>query len=186
LYSFCQACIVDLASVKSVNQCTFKHSSRKLPLNDSIKALSVGFPGRENSRITLFVYAHRSNILPENSLPLSQYIRFGDPRSVTMFLNTRRTSSLRNCCPGSTARHSRVKISIMVNALKRLPLLNWSLTKSILQAALGAAGRVWGGSRLAALTCRLGRFARNYKPSRQYSRCTRFLFTRIPSRLSST
>jgi hypothetical protein len=31
------------------NQWAVKNSSRKLPLNDSISALSVGFPGREKS-----------------------------------------------------------------------------------------------------------------------------------------
>jgi hypothetical protein len=35
-----------------MNQCAFKHSARNLPLNDSMKALSVGFPGREKSRVT--------------------------------------------------------------------------------------------------------------------------------------
>ena len=29
----------------------FRHSSRKLPLNDSINGLSVGFPGLEKSRM---------------------------------------------------------------------------------------------------------------------------------------
>jgi hypothetical protein len=30
-----------------MNQCAFRHSARNLPLNDSMKALSVGLPGRE-------------------------------------------------------------------------------------------------------------------------------------------
>ena len=32
-----------------MNQCAFRHSARNLPLNDSMKALSVGLPGREKS-----------------------------------------------------------------------------------------------------------------------------------------
>jgi len=40
-----------------MNQCAFKHSVRNLPLNDSMKALSVGFPGREKSSVTPFWYA---------------------------------------------------------------------------------------------------------------------------------
>jgi hypothetical protein len=34
-----------------MNQCAFKHSARNLPLNDSMKALSVGLPGREKSSV---------------------------------------------------------------------------------------------------------------------------------------
>lgn len=40
------------ASSGLMNQCVFKHSARSLPLNDSIKLLSVGLPGREKSRMT--------------------------------------------------------------------------------------------------------------------------------------
>ncbi len=35
-----------------MNQWAFKHSVQNLPLNDSMKALSVGLPGREKSRVT--------------------------------------------------------------------------------------------------------------------------------------
>jgi hypothetical protein len=34
-----------------MNQCVFKHSARKLPLKDSIYALSVGLPGREKPKV---------------------------------------------------------------------------------------------------------------------------------------
>ena len=40
------------ASSRLMNQCAFKHSARNLPLKDSMKALSVGFPGREKSSMT--------------------------------------------------------------------------------------------------------------------------------------
>jgi hypothetical protein len=41
------------ASVK--NQWVFRHSARKRSLNASMKVLSVGFPGREKSSVTLLV-----------------------------------------------------------------------------------------------------------------------------------
>src|SRR5882672_5623571 len=41
-----------LVSVKVANQCTSKHLSRRVLLNDSTCALSVGFPGREKSMRT--------------------------------------------------------------------------------------------------------------------------------------
>ena len=61
------------------NQLVFKHSSRKLPLNNSMYALSVGFPGREKSSVTLAWYAHRSSAFEMNSGPLSRKIREGSP-----------------------------------------------------------------------------------------------------------
>jgi hypothetical protein len=35
-----------------MNYCAFNHSARNLPFNDSMKALSVGFPGRSQSSVT--------------------------------------------------------------------------------------------------------------------------------------
>jgi hypothetical protein len=43
-----------------MNQWAFRHSARNLPLNDAMKALSVGFSGREKSSVTPRWYAHRS------------------------------------------------------------------------------------------------------------------------------
>jgi len=36
-----------MASSKDINQFIFRHSSRKLPLKDSMWGLSVGVPGRK-------------------------------------------------------------------------------------------------------------------------------------------
>src|SRR5690606_10184241 len=47
LYSSLQTSIFSLASSSDRNQFVFRHSSLKLPLNDSIYGLSVGFPGLE-------------------------------------------------------------------------------------------------------------------------------------------
>lgn len=46
MYSWRQCSIFCRASSSDRNQLTLRHSSRKLPLNDSISALSVGFPDR--------------------------------------------------------------------------------------------------------------------------------------------
>jgi hypothetical protein len=47
-----QASSFSSASAKVMNQFWFRHSVRKRPLNASMNALSVGFPGREKSRTT--------------------------------------------------------------------------------------------------------------------------------------
>ena len=47
LYSILHASIFSRASSIDMNQLVFKHSSLKLPLNDSMNGLSVGFPGLE-------------------------------------------------------------------------------------------------------------------------------------------
>jgi len=39
---------------RSLNQWASRHSARKVPLNDSTNALSVGLPGREKSIFTPF------------------------------------------------------------------------------------------------------------------------------------
>jgi hypothetical protein len=41
------------ASASAPNQWAFRHSARKVPLNDSTKALSVGLPGREKSSMII-------------------------------------------------------------------------------------------------------------------------------------
>jgi hypothetical protein len=40
------------AWLRLMKQCASKHAARNLPLNDSIKALSVCLPGREKSMVT--------------------------------------------------------------------------------------------------------------------------------------
>ncbi len=52
LYSLRQLSSLSCASSSERNQWMFRHSSRRLPLNDSINGLSVGFPGREKSIVT--------------------------------------------------------------------------------------------------------------------------------------
>ena len=51
------------ASSRLKNHEAFGHSSRNDPLNDSIKAFSVGLPGREKYRVTPFSKAQRSSAL---------------------------------------------------------------------------------------------------------------------------
>lgn len=51
-----QASILHRASSKDINQFSFRHSCRNLPLKDSTVALSVGVPGREKSIQTVVRY----------------------------------------------------------------------------------------------------------------------------------
>lgn len=60
-----------------MNQLAFRESDRNLPLNDSMKELSVGLPGREKSSVTPRMKAHRSSSLLTNFGPLSRRIVFG-------------------------------------------------------------------------------------------------------------
>ncbi|KWE93262.1 hypothetical protein WT54_05690 [Burkholderia territorii] len=53
LYSTRHRSICSLASASDVNQCTFRHSLRSVPLNESTNALSVGLPGRLKAISTL-------------------------------------------------------------------------------------------------------------------------------------
>ena len=54
LQSLRQQSSFSLASASDKNQRVFRHSARSRPLNASMKALSVGLPGREKSSVTLF------------------------------------------------------------------------------------------------------------------------------------
>lgn len=98
----------------------FRHSSRRLPLNDSINGLSVGFPGREKFIVTPCSYAHLSRLFEINSLPLSVWIRTGSrlsgTRSASIILTT---SSPFNDFPAWIARHSRLKLSTTVSTVWR-------------------------------------------------------------------
>ena len=58
---------LERASSRLKNYEEFRHSARNDPLNDSMKALSVGFPGRQKSRVTPFIQAQRSSALLMNS-----------------------------------------------------------------------------------------------------------------------
>jgi hypothetical protein len=54
LWSLRHSSIFARASSRLMNQCVFKHSERSLPLELSMKPLSVGLPDREKSRTTFF------------------------------------------------------------------------------------------------------------------------------------
>ncbi len=57
-----QASILHRASSRDMNQFSFRHSCRSLPLKDSPVALSVGVPGREKSILMPLSYTHLSSI----------------------------------------------------------------------------------------------------------------------------
>ncbi len=59
------------ACARLVNQCSFRYSSRKRPLNDSIYAFCVGLPGLISRSVTPRSCTHVSMARPENAEPLS-------------------------------------------------------------------------------------------------------------------
>lgn len=65
---------------QQVNQCSFRHSSRKRPLNDSMEAFWFGLPGSIRNSFTPRMCAQVSMAWPQNSLPLSVRIACGSPR----------------------------------------------------------------------------------------------------------
>ena len=66
----------DRASSGLKNQLAFRHAARNLPLRLSMKAFSVGLPGREKSRVTPRMKIHKSSLREMNSGPLSRGIVF--------------------------------------------------------------------------------------------------------------
>jgi len=72
--------MVRRASLRSRNQCSFRHSSRNLPLKLSTWAFCIGLPGSMKCRCTPCSQAQRSRTRPANSGPLSTTIVSGRPR----------------------------------------------------------------------------------------------------------
>lgn len=103
-----QASILHRASSRDMNQFSFRHSCRSLPLNDSTVALSVGVPGREKSIRIPRLYTHLSSIFPANSEPLSVFSNSGKGRLSAMVFNISATSVERRFWPTQIPRHSRV------------------------------------------------------------------------------
>ena len=168
-----------------MNQCAFKHSARNLPVNDSMKALSVGLPGLEKSSVTPRWYAHRSKSRDTNSEPWSTRMTAGNPTARPTLSSTSTTSAPRKSNRGSIAGEKRENVSTIVSTRSFVPVASWSCTKSIAQVSFDrVAGRRC--SRSLALTRRLGVLWRNCRPISRYSRYTRLAFTRQPSRRSST
>src|ERR1700739_1693409 len=87
-----------------MNQCAFKHLLRNLPLNDSMKALSVGLPGREKSSVTPRWYAHRSKSRDTNSEPWSTRMTAGNPTARPTLSSTSTTSAPRKLNRGFDSR----------------------------------------------------------------------------------
>ena len=79
LSSVLHASIFRRASPSDTNTCELKHSSLNRALNDSMKALSTGLPGRMKSKRTWRAYAHASSAFDWNSLPLSTWMTRGYP-----------------------------------------------------------------------------------------------------------
>jgi hypothetical protein len=112
----------------------FEHPTRKLPLKDLIKGLSLGFPGLETSSVTPSLYAHLLSAKETNSGPLSAWVRSGYwRRSFAMFVSTRTTSSPVSDWATSMAKHSWVWLSTTVKVQNFLLSNNASDTKSMLR-----------------------------------------------------
>jgi len=152
-----------------MNQSSLRHSVRTLPLNDSINALSVGFPGRLKSRTTWLSYAQRSTALDVNSVPLSTRIDFGKAHSAARRHSTSTTAVAGNRCLAVIAKLSRVKRSTIVNKRIRRPSNSSLYMKSIAQQSLMrvASGR---STRLQQLTRRFGVLDRKLRFSSRYRR----------------
>ncbi len=168
-----------------MNQFSFRHSARNLPLNASISPLSVGFPRRLKSSRTPFTYAHRSSTRPVNSLPLSTRIFAGRPRSRPTRSRIAATRSPVSRWSSSMTGLSRLKSSTNVNNRNFRPSKSWSAMKSMLQLSFTRTAVVRAGL-VTALRCRRGLCRPTQSPSCRYSRYTRLRFTRQPSRRSFT
>ena len=79
------------ACARLVNQCSFRHSSRKRPLNDSMYAFCVGLPGSISRSVTPRACAQVSIARPQNSKPLSVRSTCGRPRVTASASSTRVT-----------------------------------------------------------------------------------------------
>ena len=118
------------ASSRDMNQFSFRHSCRSLPLNDCTVALSVGVLGREKSIRIPRSYTHLSSIFPANSEPLSVFSNCGKGRLSAMVFSISATSVERRFWPTQIPRHSRVNKSITVSRRSRRPSNSASETKS--------------------------------------------------------
>ena len=74
-----------------------------------------------------------------NSVPLSETIIWGLPRTSMSTVSSRATRLLEIEVSGIAARHSRVTSSTMLRMRTRRPRANWSWTKSSDQRALTLA-----------------------------------------------
>jgi hypothetical protein len=127
-----------------VNQCSFRHSSRKRPLNDSIYAFCVGLPGSISRSVTPRVCAQVSIVRPQNSKPLSVRSICGSPRVTASASSTRVTGRPPSARAGTTATASVVASSTIVRHFKTRPSAVRSKTKSADHTLFGAWGRASG------------------------------------------
>jgi hypothetical protein len=74
-----------------------------------------------------------------NSVPLSETIICGLPRTLTIMVSSRATRLPEIDVSGTAAKHSRVTSSTMLRMRKRRPWASWSWTKSSDQRALALA-----------------------------------------------
>lgn len=127
-----------------VNQCSFRHSSRKRPLNDSMYAFCVGLPGSISRSVTPLVCAQVSIARPQNSAPLSVRRTCGRPRVRARASSTRVSGRPPSAHAGTTATASVVASSTIVRHFNTRLSAVRSKTKSADHTAFGACGRTSG------------------------------------------
>ena len=114
------------------NHSVFRHSSLSLLFELSMKAFSVGFPGRKKASCTALESAQASITFPANSLPLSTVIDVGLPRSRTAISRASATSLPFSLGFPRMATHSLVNWSTTVRIRNYCPFSNLAATKSML------------------------------------------------------
>jgi len=115
-----------------LNISVFKRASLSLPLKLSMKAFSVGLPGRMKASYTALESAQASITIPANSLPLSTGMDVGLPRSRTAISRASATSLPFSLGLPRMATHSLVNWSTTVRIRKDRPSSRRAATKSML------------------------------------------------------
>jgi hypothetical protein len=117
--SFFFSCVSSI----DINQFAFRYSSRKIPLNDSMNWLYVGFQNLQKSKVTLFSYAQLSKPLLISSDQFCNCIRCGVilKYCFTPFMIPTTSIPFMDCLT-VVARHWRLKLSTKVSTRNFLPL----------------------------------------------------------------
>ena len=84
LYSRRQSSITILASIRFLNYCMLRHSSRRFPLNDSFEPFCHGLPGSIDAVSVFVPFGQRRIALDANPGPLLDRSSFDAPRTLSI------------------------------------------------------------------------------------------------------
>jgi hypothetical protein len=115
----------------------FRHSARNRPLNASMKALSVGLPGREKSERDVTLVSPQIQIARDKLSALVDPDRAGNQISRPTLSRTSTTLVPRKVKRGSRASEKHEKVSTVVSVRSLRPVASGSRTKSIAQVSFG-------------------------------------------------